>query len=305
MSRRVWILLILSIAVLSGFFLAVNSGYRVVVKDEGASPFSGTKAYSHVEHLVGLGPRSPGSESISLAREYIYRNLNDMGLPLIKDNFTAMHRGVAYEMQNIIAVIPGETEEIIALGGHYDTKEIPGANDGGSSTGLLLEMARVLRQRPLSHTIWLIFFDGEDTGDGYDTMFYGSKHLAGEIRDRADRPRWLILVDMIGDEKLTLSRDRNSDPELVEFVWSKAEEIGYGRHFRDSQIAILDDHIPFVEIGIPSCVLIDFKYGPANSYWHTQEDDMDKIHENSLKAIGDVVYSVVGSLDAGGLDSRD
>ena len=187
------------------------------------------------------------------------------------------------------------------MGGHYDTKDIPGANDGGSSTGLLLEMARVLANESLEHTVWIIFFDGEDTGDGWDTMFYGSRHMAGELEKEERLPDWLIIPDMIGDRNLKVKRDRNSDDGLLNYIWEKAGELGYGQHFDGSTIMVLDDHVPFMNVGVPSCVLIDFEYGPLNSYWHTQKDDMDKISESSLKVIGDVIYRVVLGLDDGEL----
>ena len=301
MDQRVSIILILVIAAGTSFIFIIDNGSKVVVRDENITPFSGLKAYSHIENLVELGPRSIGSDAISLAREYISEHLCGLDLEVMRDGFSANFEGRTYEMENIIAVIPGITDEIIAIGGHYDTKEIPGANDGGSSSGLLLELARVLAQRTFNHTIWIIFFDGEDTGKTSETMFYGSRHLAGNLKMSDEKPRWLIVPDMIGDRRLMIRKDRNSDQRLVEFVWMKAEEIGYGRHFSNSKIIVLDDHVPFMAIGVSSCVLIDFKYGPLNSYWHTCRDDLDKIDQNSLKALGDVICKVVEGLDSGEL----
>jgi len=204
-------------------------------------------------------------------------------------------------MENIVAVIPGRTAGIIAVGGHYDTKQIPGANDGGSSSGLLLELARVLATRALNHTLWIIFFDGEDVGDDSDTMFYGSRRLAEQLGASAAKPEWLLVADMIGDTHLAIRKDANSDERLVAYVWEKARELGYGRQFRNAETAVMDDHVPFMAIGVPSCLLIDFRYGPLNSYWHTAKDDMDKINARSLKAVGDVIYRVVEGLDSGEL----
>ncbi len=271
------------------------------MSDGDASPFSGANAYSHVGYLVGLGPRSIGSDSIVQAREYISQHMADLGLETVNDGFNVTYEGRPYYMENIISIIPGSTKDVIAIGGHYDTKDIPGANDGGSSTGLLLEMARVLSQKPWQHTIWIIYFDGEDTGETSDTMFYGSRHLAQRLAIEGDEPRWLILADMIGDRNLLIRRDRNSDQRLVDYIWSRAELLGYARHFSDSRITVLDDHVPFMEMGVPSCVLIDFRYGPLNSYWHTQKDDIDKIGQGSLKVVGDVIYRVVEGLDSGEL----
>lgn len=292
---------ILAVGVATGLYFILAHGSRVIVRNESATPFSGLEAYSHVERLVGLGPRWIGSDSIAKAREYISSYLSGLGLQVSRDAFSANYLGQAYAMENIIAVIPGRTGGIIAVGGHYDTRLIPGANDGGSSSGLLLELARVLATRALNHTVWIVFFDGEDVGDDLDTMFYGSRYLAERVGASAAKPEWLILPDMIGDRHLTIRKDTNSDERLVAYVWEKAKELGYGRHFKSSTTAIMDDHVPFMEIGIPSCLLIDFKYGPLNSYWHTAKDDLDKIDARSLKAVGDVIYKVVEGLDSGEL----
>jgi Zn-dependent M28 family amino/carboxypeptidase len=280
----------------------LRHGPRSEVDDDGTSPFSGIRAYAHVEDLVAMGPRSIGSEAIGSARTYIIEALEGLDLAVIQDPFNATYQGRDYRMVNIIGVVPGSGEGIIAVGGHYDTKEIPGANDGGSSSGLLLEMARILRNSTLKHTVWIIFFDGEDTGDGWDTMFYGSKHMARDLKARGQAPDWLILADMIGDRKLLIKRDRNSDERLREYIWEVAGGLGYKGHFSRSTTMVLDDHVPFMEIGVPSCLLIDFEYGPLNSYWHTEKDDMDKISESSLKIVGDVIYRAVIGLDGGELD---
>jgi glutaminyl-peptide cyclotransferase len=291
------LLLAISAAIL--LVLAYRSGSRSRVTNPDLTPFSGAKAFSHVEQLVALGPRSIGSESIAEARGYIREYLEGLGLEIIGYAFNASYEGQEYHMENIIGVLPGRRDGVIAVGGHYDTKEIPGANDGGSSAGLLLEMARVLKDLRLEHTVWVIFFDGEDTGSNAATMFYGSRNLAGRLEAEGRKPRLLILADMIGDKDLSIRRDRNSDPSLTDHIWSKAEELGYGDHFSDGKLSVLDDHVPFMNIGVPSCVLIDFSYGPLNSYWHTSKDDMDKISEESLKIVGDVIYSSLVDLDEG------
>jgi len=298
-ALRVQVTLVFALGAGLTFIFMLGNGAKVTIRNGNITPFLGEKAYDHVERLVGLGPRTIGSESLSRARDYIGEYLEGLGIEVVRDDFVASFKGREYAMENIIGVIRGD-DQIIALGGHYDTKDIPGANDGGSSAGLLLEMARALSERPQKHTIWLIFFDGEDTGDKEGEMFYGSRHLAA-ICSNGTKPQWLILVDMIGDRRLGIRRDRNSDPHLTDLVWGTAERLGYGRYFKDSSLAVLDDHVPFMAIGVPSCVLIDFSYGPLNSYWHTQRDSMDKISAKSLKAVGDVVYEAVAELGSGGV----
>ncbi len=282
----------------------LDHGNEVSIGDGDMTPVSGERALSQVEHLVSLGPRSIGSDSIAQAREYIKGQLRVMGLKVRCDPFVATYEGTDYDMENIIGIIPGSGGRgIIAVGGHYDTKDIPGANDGGSSAGLLLELGEVLVEQALEHTVWLIFFDGEDTGDDPETMFYGSRHLVELLEEEESLPSWLIVPDMIGDRKLMIQRDGNSDRELLNYIWAKADEMGYNEHFGQSQIMVLDDHVPFMSAGVPSCVLIDFEYGPLNSYWHTEKDDLDKIDADSLKAVGDVIYGVVMGLDSGDLNS--
>ena len=294
---------LLVVAVISSVVVLTENGKRPFVADQNLTPFCGERALSHVRKLVGLGPRTAGSRSIDRARRYIEAELSQLGVQVMEDGFeTRLEDGVV-DMENIVAIIPGKSDSIIAVGGHYDTKDIPGANDGGSSAGLLLELCRCLSEAaskmPFNHTLWVIFFDGEDTGDTPETMFYGSRHLAERVDREGVRIRSLILVDMVGDKKLGIARDRNSDPRLNDLIWSLASAMGYGSYFKRSSISVLDDHIPFSAIGVPSSVVIDFRYGPMNCYWHTQRDDLDKIDPASLKIVGDVVYEAVLSLDRG------
>jgi glutaminyl-peptide cyclotransferase len=297
LSSKALLALLLAISAGILLILAFRSGSHPRVDNPDLTPFSGARAYCHVESLVALGPRSIGSGAIEEAREYIRGYLEEIGLDVLRDCFNASYEGGEYYMENIIAVLPGRSDDVLAVGGHYDTKDIPGANDGGSSTGLLLEMARVLRDAELEHTVWVIFFDGEDTGNNVADMFYGSRNLASRLETEGRKPGLLILADMIGDKSLLIRRDRNSDPFLTNYIWSRAEELGYGAHFSDGKLTVFDDHVPFMDIGVPSCVLIDFNYGPLNSYWHTQKDDMDKISDDSLKIVGDVIYDSLIGLD--------
>ncbi len=299
MKEKILAILLLTISGLLGLITLYRHGPSVYLEKTNLSAFCGDTAYDHIRDLVALGPRTIGSESVRRARDQISAHLQGLGLEVIRDRFRVEHFGQEYAMENIIAVVPGRTTDIIALGGHYDTKDIPGANDGGSSAGLLMEMARILPRGFLNHTVWLVFFDGEDSGDSVETMFYGSRHLAARVKAERRNISWMIVVDMIGDRNLKILRDANSDPLLADYIWSRARALGYRRYFAESTKRVIDDHLPFVEIGVPSCVLIDFNYGPWNSYWHTAKDDMDKIDPRSLKIVGDVVYHVIIGLDRG------
>jgi Zn-dependent M28 family amino/carboxypeptidase len=209
-----------------------------------------------------------------------------------------------HQMQNIIAVPAGrEPQRPVVISGHYDTKLLPdfvGANDGGSSTGFLLEMSRVLCRS--QQDVMLVWLDGEEAfKDWTDTdSLYGSRAQA-EIWKRngtASRIRALINVDMIGDRDLELVHEWNSTKWLRELVWKVGRELGYGKHFGENAGAITDDHIPFLQAGIPALDLIDFDYGPFNRYWHTERDTLDKLSAESFQVIGDVLLRVIEVLES-------
>jgi Zn-dependent M28 family amino/carboxypeptidase len=202
-------------------------------------------------------------------------------------------------MTNIIGEIAGAKPEIVMITGHYDTKPIEGfvgANDGASSAAAVLEMARVLAGSNPEYTLWFVFFDGEeavvdwDANNGMDNT-YGSRHLAAKLKSDGtlNKVRGMILVDMIGDKKLDIKKDGNSTPWLVDVIWTTAGKMGNGRYFLGNETVIADDHLPFVSAGIPSVDIIDFDYGPDNSYWHTKQDSLDKISGESIKIVSDVV----------------
>jgi Zn-dependent M28 family amino/carboxypeptidase len=218
-------------------------------------------------------------------------------------------------MRNIIARFPGASGKAVVITGHYDTKSLPGtffagANDGGSSTGFLLEMAKVLVHDARIDDVYLVWFDGEEAvaqWSDYDSL-YGSRHLAE--RWAADgtlaRVRALINVDMIGDRDLGILEDLNSPAPLREMVWRIADRLGYGKHFLRNQSAIEDDHIPFLRRGVNALDLIDLDYGPDNSYWHTDKDTMDKLSAASFEIVGRVVLATLKELEReNGADGRD
>jgi len=172
-----------------------------------------------------------------------------------------------------------------------------GASDGGSSTGLLLELARVLAHQPRIDDVYLAFFDGEEAfGEWSDTdSLYGSRHLAARWRQDGTlrRLKALINVDMIGDKNLDIPRESNGDAALNKLVWSTAADLGYKAFFTDQQIGEDDDHIPFVRAGVPAIDLIDIDYPP----WHNDTDTMDKLSAQSMEIVGTVVYEVIQRLE--------
>ena len=217
-------------------------------------------------------------------------------------------------MVNVIAELPGTKKEVVILATHYDTKrtssdarvprnpepEFIGANDGGSSTGAVLELARVLAPTKPEYTLWFVFFDGEEAfidwneRNGTDNT-YGSRHMVSRLSREGNlsNVKTLILLDMVGDSNLDFMRDLQSTQWLVDIIWSAARRVGHGSHFLGNDSAYEDDHVPFVRAGIPAVDLIDFNFGPNNEYWHTKEDTLDKISADSLKVTGDVVIAAL------------
>jgi Zn-dependent M28 family amino/carboxypeptidase len=209
-------------------------------------------------------------------------------------------------MRNIIARFPGNSGRAIAVTGHYDTKvfrdfRFVGANDAGSSTGFLLELARVLAGAPRKDDVYLVWFDGEEAFGEWSATdgLYGSRHLAARwaADGTARRLKALINVDMIGDRDLAIAKDSLSSPVIGRLVWQVASDLGYGRHFLNQGTAVEDDHIPFARLGVPALDLIDFDYGPDNSWWHTEEDTMDKLSASSFQVVGDVVLETIRRLE--------
>ena len=254
----------------------------------------GRRAYGHVVKLVSFGPRPPASPGIERAQEYIIKTLRGQGITVVEQPFIASTPIGRVRMKNIIGIIPGARPEVIILASHYDTKRFEdfrfvGANDGGSSTGLLLELGRVLSKRRPAYTIWLVFFDGEEALVSWSERdsLYGSRYMVQALKKRGElsKIKAMILLDMVGDKDLDIRMGRPSTPWLTDLIWRSARRLGYSKYFLDEEMAIEDDHIPFLKAGVPATDIIDFNYKP----WHTPYDTLDKINPESLKIVGDVV----------------
>ncbi|MCI0404270.1 MAG: M28 family peptidase [Acidobacteria bacterium] len=262
-----------------------------------AGGVSGEQAMAHARALVGFGERWPGSPGHRKAQEYILGELRKLQVEVEEVSFTAETPRGRVPMKNIIAKIPGRSAEILVVSGHYDTlwrEGFVGANDGGSSTALLLELARVLKQQaPQRLGVWVVFFDGEEAVQQWSESdsLYGSRWQARLWRQQGvlERVRALINVDMIGDKSLALKRESSSTRSLVDLLWGVGREKGYGKHFLDAEIPLLDDHTPFLQLGVPAADLIDFDYGPGHRYWHTPQDTLDKVSPRSMQIVGEVV----------------
>jgi Zn-dependent M28 family amino/carboxypeptidase len=270
---------------------------------EATPQLDAARAFEHVKRLVELGPRPSGSEAIKKAQQYIIGELASYGLKVIEDDFAGQTPRGPIPMKNIIGELAGEKSDLVLIAGHYDTKlqaGFVGANDGGSSAAAVLETARVLAKTKPEYTLWFVLFDGEEAVvdwsamDGKDNT-YGSRHLAAKLKTEGKiaRVKALILFDMIGDKQLDIRRDLESTPWLVNTIWSAAKQIGSEKFFLGNEQAIADDHIPFRDEGVPVVDIIDFNYGPGHSYWHTNEDTLDKVSGDSIKVVGDVVIKAL------------
>ena len=234
--------------------------------------FSGAAALEFTRQAVAFGPRPAGSEADRKLQAYILEQVRVSGAQVTEDAFTAQTPRGQIAMKNILVKFPGKSGKAIAITGHFDTKYFPGrhfvgADDGGSSTGLLIELAKVLAGQPRVDDVYLVFFDGEEAfGEWSDTdSLYGSRHLAE--RWRADgtlrRLKGLINVDMIGDKNLNIPGERNSDRNLGRLVWKTAADLGYQAYFLNPSISEDDDHMPFVKAGGPALDVIDVDYRPG------------------------------------------
>jgi glutaminyl-peptide cyclotransferase len=271
-----------------------------------AVEFSGASALKFTQQITAFGPRPAGSPALEKTRVYLKSQLKAFGCPVEEDRFVAQTPKGARTMVNLIVRMPGLSGRAVAITGHYDTKEMPeirfvGANDGGASAGLLLELARVLCKAPRRNDVYLVWFDGEEAVVNWtDTdSLYGSRHLADRWqRDGTlKRIRALINVDMIGDRDLNIVNESGSNPAIRRLIWSTAAELGYSKQFGTVSGPIGDDHMPFVERGVPAVDLIDFDYGPNNSYWHTEKDTVDKLSAASFDVMGKVLLAVLRKLE--------
>jgi Zn-dependent M28 family amino/carboxypeptidase len=210
------------------------------------------------------------------------------------------------EMKNIVAKIPGASPQIVLFLTHYDTKRLPnfvGADDSGSSTGVMLELARQLCPRKNALTIWIAFLDGEeafnpDKWQDPDNT-YGSRELAARMALSGDlaRTKAVILADMVGGRNLHLQRETSSTKWLTDMLWSTAARLAYGNTFVPSQTAVEDDHDAFLARHVDAADIIDLDTPVRLGYWHTPQDTLDKLSPTSLATVGHVLVAVVPQLE--------
>jgi glutaminyl-peptide cyclotransferase len=275
--------------------------------DSGPMPvIDSAQAMQYVREIVALGPRPVGSTNHKKVEAYILAHLK--GDMVEEDAFTADTPEGKFPGRNIIAKFPGTRDGVIVIASHYDTNyplrdtSYIGANDGASSSALLLEFANQLRGKKRDgYSIWLVWDDAEEamkTWTDADSL-YGIRHLAEkwEADGTLKTIKALLLADMIGDADLNIERDANSTPWLESVVYEAATRLGYQSHFFARTMQVSDDHLPFVKRGVPSADIIDFDYGYDNVFWHTPQDTLDKLSPKSLEIAGVTVLETVRILD--------
>ena len=270
----------------------------------------GSNALAEAAGLVALGPRHATTAEGLKAARYLSSRLTAIGGAPALDSFHAMAPGGTSTFHNVTCLIEGkDASRTIALVSHFETKsglgpDFVGANDSGSSCGLLLELARLYLQDMPPINVLLAFVDGEECQESYGPHdgLHGSRRLAQQIAAaRGERGplsivEAVIVVDMIGDRDLEIVAPLNSDRELVRLAYAAARDVGLRKLVSRGDSMVLDDHVPFLNHGTPAIDLIDFSYGSApgkNDYWHTAEDSMDKLSAESLESTGRIVVQMV------------
>jgi glutaminyl-peptide cyclotransferase len=258
--------------------------------------FSGEKALAYVQRLVDFGPRPAGSKSIEKSREYIENELRRSGWQVVRQAFSDETPRGKIQFVNLVAQFPDHgkaASHSFLLCSHYDTKffdtiRFVGANDGGSSTGLLLELARVIGQHPdLARKIELVFFDGEEACEQFSETdgLYGSRYFARQLQSGgAKQFRGGLLFDMVGDRSLGITLPNGSPADMARDIFAAAEVLKLRNYFTYLGRDLIDDHAPLNAIGIPTLDIIDFDF----PWWHTADDTMDKISAQSLQTVGSV-----------------
>jgi glutaminyl-peptide cyclotransferase len=300
-----------ALAVLALAACADTSGRPLDVRKVARPETSADRAWSYLTEQMAHGPRYSGVGGHRRQLVWMKDFLGFRADTVIEQVFT--HRtadGKDTRFVNVLARFNPAATERVLLVAHWDTRPdadraldpadrkrpVPGANDGASGTAVLFELAEQFRQQRPTIGVDLLFTDGEDFGPGAEDMFLGSRHFARNLPP-GPKPRWALVVDMVGDRDLRIPvepHSQRSAPALVDRVWTAAAALGHEAHFpRTAGPAITDDHLPLAEAGIPAAVLIDFEYGPGNAFWHSPEDLIAQVDAASLGVVADVLAAVV------------
>jgi glutaminyl-peptide cyclotransferase len=276
--------------------------------------FDSARAWEHLRQLVAIGPRPAGSPAIEQTRKYMKDQLAAAGVAVAEQAWDADTPLGKTHMVNLRATIPGARKDRIVIAGHYDTKlfrefRFVGASDGGSSAAFLLELARVLKARRNPLTIELVLLDGEEavcqnwddcSRPGSPDNTYGSRHYVDTAKKDGSLTtvKAMILVDMIGDRNLEIKRDGYSTPWLTDAIWESAKRLKLDSAFVPAASRIEDDHLAFLQAGVPSVDIIDLDRYAGQNLWHTANDTLDAVSSRSLQTVGDVLLAALPTIEA-------
>jgi glutaminyl-peptide cyclotransferase len=274
-------------------------------------PFPGERAYELLLEQVGFGPRVPGQPGHGQQLAWMKGWLNERADTLIEQAFTQVTtRGDTLQLTNLLARFNPHLSDRVLLVAHWDTRPradqsrdpahraqpVPGANDGASGTAVLMILADLFHQQPPPIGVDILLVDGEDYGPETVDMFLGARYF-GANQPAGYPPLYGVLVDMVGDTDLRLPQEGYSQeraPEVLSRVWDVARDLGYGGIFVDSPGGyVTDDHVPLNDAGIRTIDIIDFNYGPNNSFWHTLQDVPTNTSAESLDVVGEVLAELV------------
>jgi hypothetical protein len=270
--------------------------------------FDGKHAYALVAKQVSFGQRPSGSQAIVQLQDFLQSELKSYGCTVDADNFSADTPAGRLPMKNLLVKIPGEKPGVILLGTHYDTKRLDkfvGADDAGSSTAVMLEIARLLCKQRGKYAIWIAFFDGEEAvnPDWKDPdNRYGSRQMAAKLAASGDLPKIkaFLLADIVGGKHIHFKKESYSTKWLTELVWKTSDQLGYQSIFLNQESPVEDDHLSFLSRNVPSADVIDLDNGPDGDvyYWHTPQDTLDRISAKSLAIVGHVFLESVKQLQS-------
>jgi len=276
--------------------------------------FDEDHAFEYLVAQCDFGPRNPGSEGYYACLDFIINELDQSADDIILQDFRYQEQRYRkrYDLQNIIARFNPDASFQTIISAHWDTRPwadqednrrdrnqpIIGANDGASGVAVLLELAKIMGETPPPIGVNLVFFDGEDLGvpGENETYCQGSRYFAKNLP--IPRPNEAINLDMIGDKQLHLPVEKYSleyNPNLVRYLWGRADDMGLDAFDITPQYAIYDDHVPLHEIaGIPAIDLIDFKYpNPYANFWHTMNDVPENCSAESLEQVGKLMVDYI------------
>ena len=276
--------------------------------------FSAQGAYTYTARVAGFGERWPGSPGHKKTQDLITQVLTKNGARIETDEFTATTPRGPIAVHNIIGkfnVTADPKQTIFILAGHYDTLFKPGfigANDGASSTGILLAFADALKDQKTKMQIWLVWTDLEEALESFvgDDGLYGSRHLAQKLAANGTAPRikGFFLLDMIGDKDLGVARETTSKAWLQDYIAQAAKQLGYSQYFFQYEASIIDDHAPFLRAGVPAVDVVDARFGRMGpqldgmgEFHHANTDTMDKVSQRSLEIVGRTILKAVELLD--------